>query len=32
VPLLAPSGSTITLIVGTALPVNGSTEIIAQVD
>jgi hypothetical protein len=32
VPLLAPSGSTITLIAGaTALPVNGSTDIIAQV-
>lgn len=32
VPLLAPSGSTITLIAGaTALPPNGSTDIIAQV-
>jgi PKD domain/Bacterial Ig-like domain (group 1) len=31
VPLLAPTGSTITLTTGvTALPVNGSTEIIAQ--
>lgn len=31
-PLLAPTGSTITLTTGvTALPVNGSTEIIAQV-
>src|SRR3954452_14878706 len=32
VPLLAPSGSTITLSVATtALPVNGSTQLIAQV-
>ena len=32
VPLLAPSGSTITLIASaTALPVNGSTDLIAQV-
>jgi hypothetical protein len=32
VPLLAPTGSTITLTTGvTALPVNGSTEIIAQI-
>src|SRR5580704_1275979 len=32
VPLLAPSGSTITLIASaTALPVNGTTQIIAQV-
>src|SRR5580765_1903078 len=32
VPLLAPSGSTITLTsAATALPVNGSTDIIAQV-
>jgi len=32
VPLLAPSGSTITLIASaTALPVNGSTDIVAQV-
>ena len=32
VPLLAPTGSTITLTVAsTALPVNGTTDIIAQV-
>jgi hypothetical protein len=32
VPLLAPTGSTITLTTGiTALPVNGSTEIVAQI-
>jgi hypothetical protein len=32
VPLLAPSGSTITLVAGaTALPINGTTDVIAQV-
>ena len=32
VPLLAPSGSTITLIASTTvLPINGSTDLIAQV-